>query len=295
VSGEGVEIGIVTGAAHGIGLALVQRLARRGMRVAAVDVAGDALMAAPLPDGTLRLVRDLADDPAGWVAEVETQLGVPTVLVNNVATTDGRAFMELPLDAVRRSLDVTLFGTWALTRAVVDGMIRSGSPGAVVFNLSLHARRVRMYPDYSVAKAGLLMLMRELADELGPYGIRVNAVSPGMIDTWFHRAPDADELLARSAALVPLGRVGEPDDVAKAIEFLIDTDASGYVTGTDLKVDGGLDQFNWLHHLYGSAKAERERTNAPPHDLDPDPDQGPRAPEATEEPPGESTSGAGSG
>jgi NAD(P)-dependent dehydrogenase (short-subunit alcohol dehydrogenase family) len=182
--------------------------------------------------------------------------------VNNAAATDGRSFLELPFDAVRRSMDVTLLGTWALTRAVVDRMIGSGVAGAVVFNLSLHAQRVRMCPDYSVAKAGLLMLMRELANELGPYGIRVNAVSPGTIDTWSDRVPDPEEHLARSAALVPLGRVGEPDDVAKAIEFLVDGEASGYVTGTDLKVDGGLDQFNWLHHLYGSAGAERERTEA---------------------------------
>jgi NAD(P)-dependent dehydrogenase (short-subunit alcohol dehydrogenase family) len=187
------------------------------------------------------------------VAAVEAQLGPPTVLVNNAAaTTAGRSFLELPLDAVRRSLDVTLLGTWALTRAVVDGMIRDGTRGTVVFNLSLHARRVRLYPDYSVAKAGLLMLMRELANELGPHGIRVNAVSPGAIDTWSDRVADAGERLDRSAAVVPLGRLGAPDDVAKAIEFLADADASGYVTGADLHVDGGLDQYTWLHHLDGA-------------------------------------------
>jgi len=103
-----------------------------------------------------------------------------------------------------------------------------------VFHLSLHARRVRLYPDYSVAQAGLLMLMKELANELGPHGIRVNA-----------------ERLDRSAAVVPRGRVGAPDAVAKPIEFLADAEASGYVTGADLHVDGGLDQYNWLHHLGG--------------------------------------------
>lgn len=248
--GDGVAI--VTGAAHGIGLATVQRLAARGMAVAAVDVDGETLHAADLPAGALRLVRDLADDPGEWVAEVEATLGPPTVLVNNAAATEGRTFLEMPLDAVRRSLDVTLLGTWALTRAVVDVMIRRGTPGAVVFTLSLHADRVRMFPDYSVAKAGLRMLVKELATELGPHGIRVNAVSPGTIDTWSDRLPDPSEQLARSAAVVPLGRVGRPDDVAKAIELLADPEVSGYITGADLKVDGGLDQYNWLHHLEGS-------------------------------------------
>jgi NAD(P)-dependent dehydrogenase (short-subunit alcohol dehydrogenase family) len=235
-------------------------LAGRGFGVAALDVDGDTLAEADLPQSAMRVANDAAD-PAAWVAEVRGQLGTPTVLVNNVAQMDGRSFLELPMEAVRRSLDVTLLGTWALTRTVVGLMIDEGRPGSVVFNLSLHSKRLRMCPDYSVAKAGLLMLMQELASELGPHGIRVNAVSPGAIDTWSDRIPDGASLRARSEALVPLGRLGTADDVAKAIEFLVDPDASPYVTGADLKVDGGLDQFNWLHHLYGSAQAEREQTS----------------------------------
>lgn len=176
---EATGVAIVTGAAHGIGLAAARRLAARGLAVAAVDVDGDELTKADLPAGVVRLVRDLADDPDGWVAEVEERLGVPTVLVNNAATTDGRSFLELPMAAARESLDVTLLGTWALTKAVVHRMITASVPGSVVFVLSLHARRVRMCPDYSVAKAALAMLVRELANELGPYRIRVNSVSPG--------------------------------------------------------------------------------------------------------------------
>jgi NAD(P)-dependent dehydrogenase (short-subunit alcohol dehydrogenase family) len=162
---------------------------------------------------------------------------------------------------VRRSLDVTLVGTWAVTRAVVDLMIQERRPGSVVFNLSLHANRVRLRPDYSVAKAGLLMLMKELANELGPHGIRVNAVSPGAIDTWSDRVPDAEGHRSRTEELVPLRRVGHPEDVAKAIVFLADPEASAYITGANLNVDGGLDQYNWLHHLYGSAQSEREATS----------------------------------
>lgn len=252
-------VAIVTGAAHGIGLATARRLTDRGLTVVAVDVDGDELSRAPLPTGTVRLVRDLADDPTGWVADVERDHGVATVLVNNASASRGRSFLELSLADLRRSLDVTLFGTWALTRAVVDRMIAAGRPGSLVFTLSLHARRVRMSPDYSVGKAALAMLVKELAAELGPHGIRVNAVSPGTIDTWSDRLPDAaaETRVARSRALVPLGRLGTADDVARAIEFLADPEAGAYVTGADLVVDGGLEQFNWLHHLYGSAAAER--------------------------------------
>lgn len=252
-------VAVVTGAAHGIGLAVAQRLRERGLRVAAVDVDETTLAAAPLPADTLRIVADVADNPREWVDRVAEGLGPPSVLVNNVARMDGRSFLELPLEAVRRSLDVTLFGNWAVTRAVVDHMIRDGVPGSIVFTLSLHARRVRLCPDYSVAKAGLVMLVAELANELGPFGIRVNGVSPGAIDTWSDRIPDPDELRARSEALIPLGRLGTADDVALVVAFLSDPAASGYMSGANLSVDGGLDQFNWLHHLYGgSAQDERE-------------------------------------
>lgn len=254
-------VAIVTGAAHGIGLAVARRLSARGLGVAAVDVDADQLGQASLPGEVVRIVADIADDPADWLTNVGELLGAPTVLVNNAAGEGGRSFLELPMEAVRRSLDVNLLGTWGLTRSVVGLMVDRGVRGSVVFNLSLHAQRVRLCPDYSVAKAGLLMLVKELANELGPHGIRVNAVSPGAIDTWSDRIVESEAHRARSEGVVPMGRLGTAEDVAKAIEFLCDDSASGYITGANLTVDGGLDQFNWLHHLYGSAQAEREVTD----------------------------------
>jgi 3-oxoacyl-[acyl-carrier protein] reductase len=252
-------VAIVTGAAHGIGLAVARRLGSSGLTVVAVDVDGATLRDAPLPEGAVRLVKDLSDDPVPWVQDVIDEHGVPSVLVNNVAAMDGRSFLELPMAVVEQSLRTTLLGTWALTRAVTVPMVEHHLRGSVVFNLSLHTTRVRMCPDYSVGKAALRMLVNELAAELGPYGIRVNAVSPGAIDTWLDRVPDAEELVGRVADTVPMRRLGAPDDVAKAVEFLVDPDRGGYITGADLVVDGGLDQFNWLHHLYGTAAAEQER------------------------------------
>jgi NAD(P)-dependent dehydrogenase (short-subunit alcohol dehydrogenase family) len=259
-------VAIVTGAAHGIGLAIARRLGSSGLTVVAVDVDGETLREAPLPDGTVRLVRDLADAPEPWVQEISGRLGTPSVLVNNVAVMDGRSFLELPMAVVEQTVRTTLLGTWALTRAMTVPMVEKNVRGSVVFNLSLHTTRVRMCPDYSVCKAALRMLVNELAAELGPHGIRVNAVSPGAVDTWSDRIPGGAEQAARAAATVPMRRVGEPADVAKAVEFLVDPDRSGYITGADLVVDGGLNQYNWLHHLYGTAAAEQERLgNASAH------------------------------
>jgi NAD(P)-dependent dehydrogenase (short-subunit alcohol dehydrogenase family) len=252
-------VAIVTGAAHGIGLAIAQRIGAAGARVVAVDIDADELASAPLPRDAVRLVKDLADDPVPWVTEIGRTVGTPTLLAANAAVMDGRGFLDLPMAAVEHSIRTNLLGTWALTRAVTVPMAEQGLTGAVVFTLSLHTQRVRMCPDYSTSKAGLLMLMKELAAELGPYGIRVNAVSPGVIDTWSDRIRDAQEHVEQSRALVPLRRLGEPEDVAKVTEFLLDADRSGYITGADIPVDGGLDQFNWLHHRYGSAAAEQAR------------------------------------
>ena len=262
-------VAIVTGAAHGIGLAIAQRLGAGGVRVVAVDVDGDELGKAPLPDSATRLVKDAAEDPTPWVNEVNRTVGLPTLLVANVGVMDGRGFLDLPMSSAEHSLRTNLLGTWALARAVAVPLVEQGRTGSVVFNLSLHTRRVRMCPDYSASKAALLMLMKEMATELGPHGIRVNTVSPGVIDTWSDRIPDPEEHIEQSRALVPLRRLGEPDDVAKAVEFLLDPDRSGYITGTDLVIDGGLDQFNWLHHQYGNAAAEQARVGSRPEDSNP--------------------------
>jgi|SRR6266545_1138584 len=147
---EGVAI--VTGAAHGIGLAVARRLAASGLTVVAMDVDGATLREAPLPESAVRLVKDLSDDPVPWVQEVIDEHGVPSVLVNNVGVMDGRSFLELPMAVVEQTLRTTLLGTWALTRAVTVPMVEHHVRGSVVFNLSLHTSRVRMCPDYSVCK-----------------------------------------------------------------------------------------------------------------------------------------------
>jgi 3-oxoacyl-[acyl-carrier protein] reductase len=168
------------------------------------------------------------------------------VLVNNVGVRDGRPFLDLPVERAADTIRTNILGSWAVTRAVADRLVIGDRPGAVVFVLSVHSHRVRLFPDYSVSKAGLAMLVQELASELGPHRIRVNAVSPGYVDTYGDDVDDDER--AELAGLVPLRRLGHPDDVAEVIAFLCDDRRAGYLTGADIRIDGGLDQFNWLHH-----------------------------------------------
>ncbi|MCL9759194.1 SDR family oxidoreductase [Frankia sp. AiPa1] len=248
----------MTGAGHGIGLATAQALAADGYKIIAVDRDRGALETADLPSGSLLVEHDLADVDSDVLAKLPEALRVG-VLVNNVGVMDGRSFLELPVADAARVLQTNIVGSWAVTRAVVDHMLARSVRGSIVFNLSLHASRVRMCPDYSMSKAALAMFMQELAVELGPAGIRVNAVSPGAIDTGQVPTEEARAHRERSAAVVALGRLGEPEDVAKVIAWLC-SEQAGYVTGADIRVDGGLFHYNWLHHLYGSAAAERDRT-----------------------------------
>nr|WP_255354700.1 SDR family oxidoreductase [Frankia sp. R43] len=249
----------MTGAGHGIGLATAHALAAAGYRVVAVDRDLGALVKADLPEGSVLVEHDIADVEADALAGLDAGLRIEA-LVNNVGVMDGRSFLELPVADAARVLHTNIVGSWAVTRTVVDHMLARQVRGSIVFNLSLHASRVRMCPDYSMSKAALAMFVQELAMELGPAGIRVNSVSPGAIDTGHGPSEDADGHRARSAALVALGRVGEPDDVAKVVAWLC-SEQAGYVTGTDIRVDGGLFHYNWLHHLYGSAATERDRTS----------------------------------
>jgi NAD(P)-dependent dehydrogenase (short-subunit alcohol dehydrogenase family) len=168
---------LVTGAAKGIGLATARALAQGGYRVAALDSDAAALAAADLPAGAVRIHHDVADTAVD-VTSLLGDAGPVGVLVNNVGVMDGRSFLELPAADAARTLLANVVGTWAVSRTVAGQMIAGGVRGSIVFNLSLHASRVRMCPDYSASKAALLMLMREMAVELGPHGIRVNAVSP---------------------------------------------------------------------------------------------------------------------
>lgn len=247
---------LITGAAHGIGLATARLFATHGYRVAALDVDGESLRSNCSSFAAVTILGDVRSDPARIRAACG-DLWPVDVLVNNVGVRDGRTFLDLPADDFRRSLEVNLVAPYALTQTLARDLIEDDRGGSIVFVSSLHAHRVRMGPDYSASKAAASMLVSELASELGPHGIRVNSVSPGAIDTWSDRHFESPPHRARRELTVPVRRLGEPEDVAEAILFLSDDSRSAYITGADLKVDGGLDQFNWLHHLDGTAEGDR--------------------------------------
>ena len=238
---------LVTGGASGIGAATARRLAAEGARVAVADLdePGARDVAGEIDALAVRMdVADAASARAG-VGVAEDALGPLDVVVNN-AGTDRFAFFvnsdEALWDFV---LGVNLRGTIAVTHAVLDGMQRRGS-GAIV-NVASEAGRVGSQGSavYSAAKAGVIGFTRAVARESSRFGVRVNAVAPGPIETpLLNAAPRelgelGERLKQGMIAATSMRRSGQPEEVAAAIAFLASDDAS-YMTGQTLNVSGGL-------------------------------------------------------
>lgn len=247
----GGKVALVTGASRGIGLATATRLAEAG---ASVVLSGrnqqdlDAAIAELAAIHSGRVISVAAhggseDDIRRLVDATLDAFGAVDVLVNNAATSAHYgATLSAGLDAWDKTFDVNVRGVFLLTRAVVDrGMRERG--GAVVNVASVGGiRPVRGLGVYNVSKAALLHLTRQLAHELGSVGIRVNAVAPGLIRTRFSEVLWQDDALRTEfEQRHPLGRIGEPDEVAAAIVFLASSAAS-YINGQILVVDGGSDE-----------------------------------------------------
>ncbi|UXY31508.1 SDR family NAD(P)-dependent oxidoreductase [Streptomyces sp. HUAS TT20] len=244
--GHGV---LVTGAARGIGAAVARRLAEEGGRVLVTDrdLPEAQRTAAALTEQGLAVrafVCDVADRGSveAAVAHAVATLGSLDVLVNSAAhcTPDVPLFEDEPDDAWARDLDVTLTGAYRCCRAALPHLAASGR-GAVVSIGSVNAEQDFGNHAYSAAKAGLGSLTRTLAGHAAARGVRVNLVQPGTVRTsaWEGR----DDELEAVRALYPLGRVGEPEDIAAAVAFLASRDAA-WITGTTLRVDGGLTAVN---------------------------------------------------
>ncbi|MFH9570934.1 SDR family NAD(P)-dependent oxidoreductase [Streptomyces sp. NPDC017230] len=240
---------LITGAARGIGAATARRFAAEGARVLLTDVDASAARrtAAELTEQGLTaeaFVCDVADRASveAAVAHAVDTFGTLDVLVNNAyaCTPDAPLFEDEPDEAWARDLDVTLTGAYRCCRAALPHLAASGR-GAVVSVGSVNGVQDFGNHAYSAAKAGLASLTRTLAGHAAPRGVRVNLVTPGTVRTtaWEGREED----LAAVRRLYPLGRVGEPEDIAAAVAFLASRDAS-WITGTTLVVDGGLTAVN---------------------------------------------------
>jgi glucose 1-dehydrogenase len=260
---------LVTGAASGIGRATCIRLARdakaagRTAQVAAVDVGPspglDSLVAElrGLGAEALPLPGDMgtAEAPARVVAAAVQSFGGLDGLVSNAGINRPGALLEYAVEDWDRLFAVNTRATWLLAKAAHAALRASG--GAIVAVGSMSGSHVHAgLGAYGPSKAAVIMLVRVLAQELGPDGIRVNAVSPGMTRTGMTARVYADpRVAAERDALVPLGRVATPDDMAAAIAFLLSSDAR-YVNGHDLVVDGGVTG-NHLGRLPGLSQITR--------------------------------------
>ena len=224
---------VVTGAAHGIGNAIATRLIEHEAKLVAIDKDAEALAAA-FADGECATVQgDLgAADTAAVAEAVLSEHGPIELLVNNVGIQTDHRFFELDEDDYDLVLGTNLRGPWFFTKRLVQALIDAERPGAVLFISSLHDTFIYGKPHYSASKAAVTMLTKELAVTLGPHGIRVNAISPGAILTQPDPGPAERESIA-------LGRAGLPDDIARMAIVLLSDEFAGYMTGANVRIDGG--------------------------------------------------------
>jgi NAD(P)-dependent dehydrogenase (short-subunit alcohol dehydrogenase family) len=240
------RLAVVTGAGSGIGQACAYQLADDGFAIGVIDVDAEAaqLTAATVCDagGKARaIVCDVSDEQglAGAFDQAESAFGPTGVLVNSAGILDVAPVTELSATAWRRVIEVNLTGSFLAARESAQRMIGAGVAGSIVNVASVHSLSPgKGVAHYDASKAGLWMLTRSLALELASRRIRVNAVAPGLIRTQLGGGASPG-YLSSVVPHIPLGRIGEPADVAGTVSFLC-SPAAGYVTGSMLVVDGGM-------------------------------------------------------
>ena len=224
---------IVTGAGSGIGRAIAEKLAGQGYRVTVNDLRQEAAEAVAKAIGATATAGDVSSesDVAAMVAAAEAAHGPVTHLVNNAGFVHQARFTDLTPGDWDRMIAVHLRGTFLCTHAVLKGMLARGS-GCIV-NIASQLGQIGGIElvHYSAAKAGIIGLTKSLAREVSAQGVRVNAVAPGPINTPLVRALSEDWQRAKAAEL-PLGRFGEPEEVAETVAFLCSPAASLFVGQT---------------------------------------------------------------
>jgi len=239
------RIAVVTGGLGGIGRAICRQLAAQGAHVIAADLPADAARLEAFTDamGGLpveALALDVGDAGAcaAAVADVHARHGRLDILVNAAGITRDATLRKMDTAQWNDVLRINLDSAFHLCRAAVEGMVARGF-GRIV-NISSVSGQTGNFgqTNYAAAKAGLHGFTMSLAREVAARGITVNSLSPGYVETPMTAAMPP-EVLARTVASVPVGRVGQPDDIARAVAFLTADDA-GYITGINLPVNGGM-------------------------------------------------------
>jgi 2-hydroxycyclohexanecarboxyl-CoA dehydrogenase len=240
------KVALVTGGAGGIGSATASRLAAEGARVAVCDLDVEATRDLAADLGGLGLALDVRSEEsiAAAVAATEQQLGPIDVLVNNAGIGGELFFGQTPPEVWDNMLAVNLRGVLAVTHAVLPGMQQRG--GGAIVNVASEAGRVgsQLAVVYSATKAGVIGFTKALAKESARFGVRVNAVAPGPIDTQMVRGAEVlgeigERMVQGMIDSTAMKRLGEPEEVAAAIAYLA-SDEAAYVTGETVGVSGGL-------------------------------------------------------
>jgi len=250
MSGTAQRVAIVTGAARGLGAAIALRLAEDGLAVAVLDLEEQATK--PVVDqivaagGTaIGVGADVSDSAAvdAAISKVVAELGPPTVLVNNAGITRDNLIFKMPEAEWDQVMAVHLRGAFLMTRAAQKYMVEAKF-GRVVNLSSTSALGNRGQVNYSAAKAGLQGFTKTVAIELGKFGVTANAVAPGVIESEMTRKTAErlgetwEQFEARRAKDIPVGRVGQPADIAHAVSFFA-SEGAGFITGQVLYVAGG--------------------------------------------------------
>ncbi len=230
---------LITGAGRGIGRAIAECFAREGARVAVADIDPDSsTTAASIGSGALGLAMDVSSKASvlAGTSRVLDEFGQLDILVNNAGYLVYTTFESCSEENWDRMVDINMKGPFLCAQAVIPHM-KARRQGVIINMTSLAAKTggLAAGPPYAAAKAGVLTLTIGLARALAPDQIRVNAIAPGVIDTTMTSAPEHDQLKAS----IPLGRSGQPEDVASCALFLASDDAR-HITGETIDVNGGL-------------------------------------------------------
>ncbi|MQY20861.1 3-oxoacyl-ACP reductase FabG1 [Nocardia macrotermitis] len=226
---------LVTGGNRGIGLAVAQRLAADGHKVAVTH------RGSGVPDGLFGMKCDVTDAESidRAFSEVEAHQGAVEVLIANAGIVDNTLLMRMSEEQFARVIDANLTGAWRVAKRANRAMLRARW-GRIVF-LGSVVGQIGMagQVNYAAAKSGLVGMARAITREIGSRNITANVVAPGFIDTDMTREDMTDEMKEVALKAIPAGRIGDPKDVAAAISFLASDDAA-YISGAIIPVDGGL-------------------------------------------------------